>query len=84
MVCTIKNLLFQQIGPVAPLEDDKTSPEMANLIEQEVKRFTKVTCTSSVHLLEKLKSVLLLRNPQLITLMVLGITLQYQQVMLRF
>ena len=27
---------------MAPLEDDKTSPEMANLIEQEVKRFTKV------------------------------------------
>lgn len=47
-MCIIKNvIIFIQIGPVAPLEDDKTSPEMANQIEQEVKRFTKVlyTCT---------------------------------------
>ena len=43
VVCIIKNFnISQQVGPVAPLEDDKTSPEMANLIEQEVKRFTKV------------------------------------------
>lgn len=41
MVCIIKDI-FIQIGPVAPLEDEKTSPEMSNLIEQEVKRFTKV------------------------------------------
>jgi len=41
MVCIIKHILIQ-VGPVAPLEDDKTSPEMSNLIEQEVKRFTKV------------------------------------------
>ena len=35
---------------MAPMEDEKTSPEMSNLIEQEVKRFTKVNFSVYDHL----------------------------------
>ncbi|XP_065882327.1 ATP-dependent zinc metalloprotease YME1L1-like [Dysidea avara] len=40
------------VGPVAPMEDEKTSPEMSNLIEQEVKRFTKEAYERAKHVLQ--------------------------------